>query len=281
MASACSPVGAPALLVWPDPERDGQEGREGPYGAAVVTLTLQARVTEILPTSVVYPADAEQNPAVETAPVVVLLHGGFVAPERYFWLASHLATRGYVSVLPEAELLLAITQPGNGPIALQGLRDEAARPGPLFGLVVADGPAAVMGHSLGGVMAARHWVQDDQLDLLVELASYPTSTDPVEAQIGRPVLSIVGSTDNAVQDAVDGFARFPGPGGLYVIDGMNHFAWTDDATSRELGRDGALTRPIDEVRLDALRIVDAYLDVYLTAADSAALDGPFAGTVAP
>lgn len=280
-ASACSPLGTPTLLALPDPARDGADGLDGPFGAAVIPFDLQARVTEIVHTSVVYPSDDAEAPVVSGAPLVVLTHGGLVAPERYWWLARHLATRGYVTVLPEAELLLAIAQPGNGDLALDALREEAGRDGLLAGLVPADGPAAAMGHSLGGVMAARQWERDAGLDLLVMLASYPAAGDPVEEQADRPVLSIAGGEDHGLPDIEAAFARYPGPATEVVVDGMNHYAWTDDASEGELARDGALTRDLAAVRQDALRVMDAFLDVHLAGADPGLLAGPFPGTVAP
>ncbi|MCA9490833.1 MAG: alpha/beta fold hydrolase [Myxococcales bacterium] len=278
---ACSPVSDLTLLDAPDAARDGADGADGPWGAGLVSLRVQARVTDVVPVSVVFPSDEDAAPAVDDAPVVVLIHGGFVSPDRYLWLARHFATRGYVSVLPQAELLLAITQPGNGELALDALREEADGDGVLAGLVAPDGPTAAMGHSLGGVMAARQWVRDEDMDLLAMLASFPAGSDPIEEQVGRPVLSVVGTTDQGLPGIEEAFPRYPGPSAQWILDGVNHYAWTDDPKDSELARDGELLRPLDEARRDALRIVDATLDVYLLGDDPSRLDGPFPGTVSP
>jgi Alpha/beta hydrolase family len=283
LALACSPLGPPEGLALPDPTRDGLDGLDGPHGAAAVSLAAQARVTEVVPVTVVYPADEALQPTVTDAPVVVFVHGGLVAPERYEWLARHLATRGVVTVLPEAELLLAISQPGNGAVALDALRDQVAGDGLLAGLVAPAGPAAAMGHSLGGVLAARQWVDDPALELVVLLASFPAAGDAVEDQGGRPALSVGGTTDQSLplDELVAESARFAEPFTLRVVTGMNHYAWTDDSTAGDLDGDGPLERPLAELRQDALRLIDAYLDVHLGGADPALLDGPFPGTEVP
>ncbi|MEQ1503920.1 MAG: hypothetical protein ABMB14_16885, partial [Myxococcota bacterium] len=108
----------PVRLVEPDPARTGEPGVDGPYGVARLDLRVPARVTDAIPVAVVYPADDALGPAVAGAPAVVFVHGGGVVPDRYVWLASHLATRGYAVVLPEAWLDLAIFEPGNGALAL-------------------------------------------------------------------------------------------------------------------------------------------------------------------
>jgi dienelactone hydrolase len=279
---ACSPLGPAELVVPPDPARPGDPGLPGPYGAAARSLAVQARVTEVVPAEVLYPSDADGELAVTSAPAVVLVHGGLVAPERYRWLGAHLATRGVVVVMPEAELLLAISQPGNGAASLDALREVAGGDGPLAGLVDADGPVATMGHSLGGVMAARQWVDDPDVDLLVLLASYAAPGDPVEDQDGRPVLAVGGTTDGSLEPdrLLDEVARFPQVE-TFLVDGMNHYAWTDDPSQAELDGDGARTRSLEALRRDALRVVDTWLDVVLGGADPAALAGPVPGTVTP
>lgn len=105
------------LLTEADATRTGEDGADGPFGAARLRLAAPARVSEVAPTQVVFPTLAqydvsEPTAAVTDAPVIVFVHGGLVSPDRYYWLAAHWATRGYVVVLPRAELGLAITQPG-------------------------------------------------------------------------------------------------------------------------------------------------------------------------
>ncbi len=276
LASGCSPLGTAELLVPAD--------ADGPLGAAVVPLAAAARVTEVVPVDVVFPTAAQNFdeapvPAVVDAPVVVMIHGGLVPAERYWWLGEHFARQGYVTLFPRAEPQLAISQPGNGAVALEALRREAARDGWLAGIVADDGPVAVAGHSLGGVMAARQWVRDDDVDLLVMMASFPANGDDVEGEAGRPVLAISGTTDGSlpVDEFVERSARYAPPADVWLAAGLNHYGWTDDATEGELRGDGPLEGDLDALRARVLALIDAHLAVALTGAEASRLEGPFEG----
>lgn len=78
--------------------------------------------------------------------------------------------------------------------------------------------------------------------------------------------SLVGEDDtreSPTQACLDGFLRFD-PLRLFArIDGMNHYQWAHEATATELSGDGAARRSAAEVRRDALRIVDLWLDANL------------------
>lgn len=262
---ACAPTD-PVLLVPPDDARVGAEGADGPAGAARLTTAVAARVTEAVPVTVIYPADEAGGPdtSVGTWPVVAFVQGGLVAPERYEWLATHLATRGYLVLLPSHPGDLAISAADNAAAALRGLR--ASPPPGLEGELPADAPAAVMGHSLGGVVSAMEWVDDpDTFEAVGLLASFPSEGTDVESRVGSPSLSLIGSMDGSaeLQDAADGAARFGEPAFFGVIDGMNHYDWTDDASAAELAGDFEPSRPSAETRLDAQYVIDTFLDAFL------------------
>ena len=224
----------------------------------------------------IYPADADLRPAVQGAPVAVFIHGGLVAPERYHWWAVHLASRGWATVLPEADLHLAITGPADGEIAYDRLLALSDRPTDLEGL--AGNVAVAMGHSLGGVLAARQYARDPRVGGLVLLASFPADGTPVEDGDG-PVLALVGGTDVFDDDRLAAQLARMGPSTWATVDGMNHYAWTDDATEAELDGDGPQTRPVDATRADALRVFDAWVAARVGGEDPAALDGPFPNVV--
>jgi dienelactone hydrolase len=238
-------------LVAPDPAADGLEGRDGPLGAVLVVTSVQARVVERLPVDLVVPADGTGP-----WPSVIMVQGGFVTPERYHWLAAHLATRGYAVVLPHHDLDLAITEVDDGVLAWRALVDH-----PVYADTFA-GPVAAVGHSLGGVVAALSWAAHDDVDALGLFASYPAGDGPVTARPGSPVLVVAGSTDGSAlpADVAGGFERLRDPAWYASIDGMNHYAWTDDASEADLEGDGPLGRPLDEVRADASWVVDVWLD---------------------
>lgn len=250
-------------LLAPDASRTGEDGALGPFGVALRSGRVQARVTEGVPLDLIYPADG-LDPAVADAPTVVYVHGGFVTPERYRWQAVHWASRGYVVAMPKADWLLAITQTGNGRVALDVVIEGTRWPD-LDGVASPEGPFAVGGHSLGGVVSSMQWVSDERVRGLMLFASYPAGSTDVASRSGQPVLALSGDEDDlATPDDVTRGLQ-PLEEGLFfgLIEGMNHYAWTDDATASELRRDGEATRGIEALRLDADRVSDTWLDAWL------------------
>lgn len=233
-------------------------------GAALTTFRMAAAVSESRRVRVVYPADQDGQPDDRGAPypAAVLLHGGFVAPERYEWLAAHLATRGIVTILPSHSFQLALFESGNGGLALSAVR---GRRGLLKDLIDDDSGAVVLGHSLGGVAAGHEWVEDETFDGLALLAAIPNPADPVEDVEDRPVLALTGSADERIVpgDVADGLAPIEAPLFFGVIEGMNHYDWTDGASKADLASDGAPTVPQDETRLIAQAAIDGFIDATL------------------
>ena len=182
----------------------------------------------------------------EGAPVV-LVQGGDVERERYHWLAQELGDHDYRVLVPQYPADLAIM---GGERTHRVLEDARAMGD------VAAGPAVVMGHSLGGVVAASQWVEypDDYAELVM-LASWPSGTADVGSRDER-ALELVGSEDGKplsdFEENTRDFVDFE----CVVIEGMTHYDWTDDATDREL-KDQISTRPQEETRAEA---VDALVD---------------------
>lgn len=56
-----------------------------------------------------------------------------------------------------------------------------------------------------------------------------------------------------------------------VVDGLNHYGWTDAATPGELVGDGVATRAVDDARRDLLPVLDRWIDA-IHAQDEAALE---------
>ena len=122
-----------------------------------------------------------------------------------------------------------------------------------------------MGHSLGGVIAADLFVADPDSRSAVVLASFPAGYTDVEARAGDPVLSLSGTADgSATASAVEqGFAPFADPAMLAFVEGLHHFGWTDDNSAADLAGDGMPGRPVEEMRIDALFLLDTWLDAVL------------------
>jgi alpha-beta hydrolase superfamily lysophospholipase len=271
-AAACGPA-TPSLSVSPSSSRDGLDGADGPFGAARVSLVTQARVSERVEYEVTFPSDAAGKLA-RGAPfgAVVLVSGGLVAPARYRWLSDHLATRGYVVISPSFALDLAFFQPDNVRAALRGARVAASTAGhPLEGAIRSDGPVVAIGHSLGGVVATWEWI-DQSYDGIVLLASFQADRAQLIGGDGRRVVMLSGTEDRRVnqRDLLAGFAAFRAPKLLGLVNGMNHYDWTDNATTAELSTDGTPSRPRELTRRDALRVIDALTDAVLSRSTEAA-----------
>lgn len=281
--AACGPTGPGAVSVSPSSARDGRDGNDGAFGAARVTILTQARVNERVTIDVTFPSDASGNLRRDRAPfpTVVFASGGLVSSARYRWIADHLATRGYVVVAPDYTLDLAIASPDNTHAAVLALRRAAETTGhTLERAVRSDGKVVAMGHSLGAVIATWQWI-DHAYDGVVLLAGFPADGTQLERRAGSRVLSVTGSEDGSapVADVTAGFMRFSRPRLLAVVDGMNHYDWTDGATAANLARDRPATRPQSATRRDALRVIDTFVDAVLNS-DSAALNALDSGTFA-
>lgn len=274
LSPACAGPSEIVVDLQPDPDRTGLDGADGPYGVAHATFSAQARVTDVVDYEVAWPALATGDFDEGAGPceVVGFIHGGLVEADRYRWLVTHLASRGYCVLSADHDLDLAIFESDNTSRALDDAlaRSEAGR-GPLAGALGAR--AVVMGHSLGGVVASFRWVADPRFEGVGILASWAAEGTPVEAQAGRPSLSLIGSEDRsgeATQEASEQYARFEEPRFFGVIEGMNHYDWADGPSDDNLLSDGVPTRPREESRRDAQRVIDAWLDAWLRG-DSEAL----------
>lgn len=238
-------------------------GERGPYGVLRIPRGVRVRVDARIDVTVMVPLEASGETA-RRRPVAVLVHGGLVSPGRYEWLAVHLATRGFVVIAPSHALDLAFFEQENAVAALRVLRERSRAPGdPLEG-TMDDAPAAILGHSLGGVVSASLWDEHpEDFDELVLFASYPAGSALRPRARGR-ALSILGSADARVtRTQASAGLRALGTSGrpvtLAVIEGMNHMQIADRVSASEAAAAGVAT--IDEAGARArLRwLVDALL----------------------
>lgn len=265
LAAACSEP-QPEVLLDGDGTRSGEQGELGPLGAARLSLAFNVRVTETMEADITYPL-WESGEAVEgPLPVIAFTPGGLVSRERYQWMATHFASRGYVTVLASQPLDLAIIASDNTRLALDEVfvRSEDSSSA-LFGLTSDEAPRLYMGHSLGGVIAADLWVADADSRSAVILASFPAGYTDVAARAGDPVMSLSGTADGSAteSDVEEGFSPFESPAMLAFVEGLHHYGWTDDNSESELARDGEPGREVDEMRRDAMFVLDSWLDAVL------------------
>ncbi len=260
------PTEAERVTLQPDSGRAGSDGDPGPHGVGCAEVRVQARVSDAFDATVCWPGDdAGALAAGGPFEPVVVLQGGLVARERYQWLLTHLASRGYVVAAPAHPGSLAILAAGNAEATRAWLQAANAAAGLLQGAMHTPNGVGILGHSLGSTVATQAWLDDEGFGPLVLLGGYPADGDDVSARAGDPVLSVSGQRDGYATpgEVRAGFDRFEKPRWLGLVSGMHHFAWADAATPGELETDGTPARPVVDLRRDAMRLVDAFLDTHV------------------
>ena len=233
-------------------------------GVGLIERMFRVRVDETVSTEIYLPLGPDGSPLASPAPLVLSLHGGLVSPGQYQWLNVHMASRGFVVIAPEHALDLAIFEQGNTLDVVGALRRASARSeDPLYGLID-EGPALAIGHSLGGVVASRAWLDaPEEITHLVLLSSLPNPSDNVGSRIDDNafVLSLTGAEDGriTVDEVIEGAAEFQAPTTVAVVEGMNHFQLVDAATSSQWESDGPATISTLEARRLVLEMVDEAL----------------------
>ena len=204
--------------------------RSGPSPVSEALFQVRARHTDLVDVRVLFPSDSEGRPARPTGgeplPALVLVHGGLVPPEDYFWLAESLAALGYVVALPSHPLDLPLSAIDNGHFARELLTSPPE--GSLLEGLVHPARIAVAGHSLGGVVSAKLALEGGFAALAL-LASYPNPSD-VERLPSLPVpsLSLAGELDclSELPRVREDASRLPAPSVLAVLQGVTHFQFT-------------------------------------------------------
>lgn len=238
-------------------------GNLGPYAVDRFDRTFRVRVDESVFAEVYRPVDAFETP-VDAAPLAVVVQGGLVPIERYRWLAIHLASRGMIAVMPQHPLDLAFFGQPNVIDVAHAVRAASNDEGdPLFG-AVADAQGLITGHSLGAVVAAKGWTfAPGQFSHLAMIAGLPDPADieAVQERQGGKVLSVVGAEDARIgpQEVAEGAAPFGDRATVAVVEGANHYQYTNDPTADELATDGEATVSIEVAQQRAMALIDLFI----------------------
>ena len=146
--------------------------------------------------------------------LVVIYPGGLVRPQAYEWLARQQAAVGRVAVIPEFPFDLAVL--------------ATARADDLIERYGQDKRVVLIGHSLGGAMAAQYVADRVEADRspvagVVLLAAYP----PDGADLSGTDLAAISlrAEHDGVAEATEieaGMNRLPPGAELVVIDGAVH-----------------------------------------------------------
>lgn len=258
MISACAPT-PPTKLLDVDRSRTNAFGERGALGVDVHERTFRVRVDEAVD------VDVFVNDFPQPSPPVIFVPGGFVDAERYHWLGAHIASRGFTVITPHSPLF-SLLELGNLFDAFQAVRAAAQDPDdPLADTIRPDTPALIMGHSLGGVSAAKVWAsKPNDFTHLVFLCSTTDSADDYSTRPLRgheKILSIVGTADKRVleESARESIQTFRAPLTFAAVEGMNHYHVVDNPTESELATDGTPTIEEKQARFLTMFLVDSML----------------------
>lgn len=214
-------------------------------GVARAQFERRANGTDLVRTSVYFPADERGAPRAGPLPGVVFIQGGFVGTERYAWQAIALAEAGYVVAMPEHPLALAFFSVDSGQTA-RALLASPPRGSALEGLV--DGQRiAVAGHSLGSVVALKLALQGGFAAVLLE-AGFPDQADlPKLGAFSAPSLSLAGELDCSAKlaEVRAGWDALPSPTALVVLGGVTHYQFTD-SDQEDLKKKCVPTKSLEE-----------------------------------
>jgi dienelactone hydrolase len=219
-----------------------------------------------------YPSSGGQvDPGAVPCPIIVFGHGYQMSIDRYYSYAQHLASWGYVVVLP------TISNPFPTPEHYTRARSmvdaafwTAGRDtfaGDIFHQKLDRFNWGFTGHSMGGgltQLAADTFKLMDTLRATVSLAS-PQTTPPTHSHHRiSPKLIIAGSIDNIApwNDVRTAYwDSAPAPGTFAVILGANHGYFMDYSYSWENGGTATITRA-EQLRI-ARRHMTAFFQRYM------------------
>ncbi|MFO7676503.1 MAG: dienelactone hydrolase family protein [bacterium] len=244
----------------------------GRFAAAFRTEDIPGSTELMQGSRIYYPESAGVIPRrAAPAPVVVFGHGWQMGIDRYYSYAEHLATWGYIAVLPT--ISNPIIRPEHDRRAR--LMADAARfaaaldtvTGDPFAGRVARANWGFCGHSMGGglaMLAADTLRLGDSLRAVAALASPQTDPPTNAANVRVPKLVIGGGTDNtapwpAVREAY--WQGAPAPGTFGVVRGANHGYFMDYSYFWENGGTAGITR--EEQLRSARRWLTAIFERYL------------------
>jgi len=147
--------------------------------------------------------------------------GGRINPQGYASLMNEIASEGYLVVLPEMPINMAVFSPN--------IADEIIPYYPDISQWM------IGGHSVGGTMAAQYTDKHpDVIDGLAIWASYPADSTDI-SNLDIPVISIYGSRELRVNDTSVGERKHLLPNDtLYIrIEGGDHHQFGSYETNPE------------------------------------------------
>lgn len=240
----------------------------GVYSFSYRTEDIPGMFETMQDSRIYYPDSAGYVPQSATpCPIVVIGHGFMMGIDRYFSYAEHLASWGYITVLPTFSNPLIepehYTRARCMVDAALFVNELDQTTGDIFHMKVDRTAWGFTGHSMGGgcaFLAADTFNLADTLRLAVSFCS-PQTTPPVESShLDLPKLVLAGSVDNIapwndVRTAM--WSSAPAPGAFAVILGANHGYCMDYSYFWEDGGTATISRE------DQQRVIRLYLTAYM------------------
>jgi hypothetical protein len=242
-----------------DSERSGALGVDGPLAVARAQIDVQARVVDTFAADVFYPLDDAGLAVPQTVPALVVIQDRGVSAERYFWLAQHVASRGYAAIVVDHFSDAPLAEIDNGMLAFDAVKRASRFNGALKNLLSNDATAVVVGHGEGGLAAQDLWVRYPTIEKLVAIGSALT---PGKVRPSSEALCLSGSNDHRLFAMQDACATFPFATTAVVI-GANHYVFTDGVLAAEAKDDGPLDGDATGLRQSGVEVIDAWLDANL------------------
>lgn len=202
-------------------------------GVARLSFEVRANGTDLVPVTVLFPADGEGRPSSRNHPAVVSIQGGAVSPSRYEWQGVELAKRGYVVAFPRHQLDLAFFSIDYGQAARRALLNGEA--GSALEGLVDPARVAVAGHSLGGVVTMKLALQGGFQAAVVQASFQDTADNAKVPGLTIPTMYLAGQGDCQAKEAQvrEGWAIVPSPSALVVLEQVTHYQFTDSQAEDE------------------------------------------------
>lgn len=244
----------------------------GTYQTAYRTEDIPGYYETMSDSRIYYPDSSGAIPqSAVPCPIIVFGHGFTIGIDRYYSYAEHLASWGYIIVLP------TISNPFPTPehytraySMVDAARWTAAlhdTSGDIFYSKLDKWSWGFAGHSMGGgfaMLAADTFSLGDTLKAVVSIASPQTTPETHSANLTLPKMIICGSIDNIAPwgDVRTAFWQSaPAPGTFAVIEGANHGYFIDYSYFWENGGTATISR--EEQLCISHRHLTAYFERYL------------------
>ncbi len=210
----------------------------GPYAYAYRIEDIPGTTETMRNSRIYYPDSAGVFPgSAVPAPIVAFGHGWMIGISSYYSYAQHLASWGYVVVLPTySNPLIRPEHDKRARLMADAARWVAARdtvPGDHFFGRLDRWNWGFVGHSMGGsisMLAADTLGLHDTLQAVAALASPQSNPQTHSEHIIQPKLILAGGTDNIApwRDVRQAFwSNAPAPGTFAVIRNAGHTDFMD------------------------------------------------------